>query len=247
MRTIELEKENKKNSQQIHDEKTERNGKESIMPFKRMWGAIAVITLGLISIVIFTFAEDPNKGYKPIKETKDEKSIVETEPKKDKQLTSKYINKELAYQQALDNNLDPAVLEHRYNKYFKELKIDRSIDFGPVRYGSVKISTKLNDKVIIHGSMQDDTMLFTSLSLTGIDLKTDKEIKDFKEITLAFFTSIANQGIEDILYISMNFNEIIKNGGEVEFIIKDIKYSLFQHKDEYGSLIQFYVSTIKNP
>lgn len=246
MKTIEFLKENKKNLQQIHDEKTERNGKES-MPLKRMWGAIAVIALGLISMVMFTFAEDPNKGYKPIKETKDEKSIIETAPEKDKQFYSDYIDKELAYKQALDNNLDPPVLEYRYNKYFKELKIDRSMDFGPVRYGSVKISTELSGNAIIHGWMQDDTMLFTSISLIGIDLKTDKEVNEFKEITLAFFTSIANQDIEDILYKSMNFNEIIKNGGEVEFIIKDIKYSLTQHQDEYGSFIQCYVSTIKNP
>ncbi|MEC2056111.1 hypothetical protein I6J18_01805 [Peribacillus psychrosaccharolyticus] len=242
-----MEKENKKNSQQIHDEKTERNGKESIMAFKRMWGAIAVIALGLISMVMFTFAEDPNKGYKPLKDTKDEKSIVETAKEKDKQLTSKYINKELAYKQALDNNLDPAVLEHHYNNYFKELKINRSMDFGPVRYGSVSISTELSDNVTIYGSMQDDTMLFTILNLIGFDLHTDKEINDFKEITLAFFTSIANQDIKDILYKSMNFNEIIKNGGEVEFIIKDIKYSLTKHKDESGSFITFHVSTIKNP
>lgn len=246
MRTIELEKENKKNSQQIHDQKTERNGKESIMPVKRMWGAIAVIAMGIISMVMFTFAEDPNKDNKHVQETKDEKSIVETAPEKDKQLTSKYINKELAYKQALDSTLDPAVLEHRYNNYFKELKINRSMDFGPVRYGSVSISTELSDNVTIHGSMQDDTMLFTSLNLIGFDLHTDKEINEFKEITLALFTSIANQDIKDILYKSMNFNEIIKNGGEVEYIIKDVTYSLTKHKDESGSLIQFYVSTIKN-
>lgn len=44
----------------------------------------------------------------------------------------------------------------------------------------------------------------------------------------------------------MNFNEIIKNGGEVEFIIKANKYRLTHHKDEDDSFIQFYVSTIKN-
>lgn len=60
-------------------------------------------------MVMFTFAEDPNKGYEPLQETKDEKSIIETEPEKDKQFYSDYIDKELAYQQALDNNLDPAV------------------------------------------------------------------------------------------------------------------------------------------
>lgn len=211
-----------------------------------MWGVIAVIALGLFSMIMFTFAEDPNKDNEPLQETKDEKSIIETKPEKDKQFYSDYIDKELAYKQALDNNLDPSVLEHRYNKYFKELKIDRSMDFGSVRYGSVKISTELSDHVTIYGSMQNDTMLFTDFNLIGFDLHTDKEINEFKEITLAFFTSIANQDIEDILYKSMNFNEIIKNGGEAEFIIKDIKYSLFQHEDEYGSFIQFFASTIKN-
>lgn len=61
------------------------------------------------------------------------------------------------------------------------------MDFGPVRYGSVKISTELSDNVKIYGSMQEDTMLFTSLRLIGFDLHTDKEINEFKEITLAFF------------------------------------------------------------
>lgn len=217
-----------------------------------MWSAIAVIALGLFGIVMYSFAEDPNKNYEPKQETKQEtkkeKLPVETTQVKDKQHYSNYIDKELSANHYIGDNLDPSVFEYTYNKYFSDLKIDRSIDFGPVRYGSVSVSADLSDKIFIKGSMLSDSMMFTELYLYGFGLKTDKEINEFKEITLAVFTSVANQDVKDSLYKTMNFNEKIKNGGEVELIMGDIKYVLSQSKLDDGSLlITFLVSNIKNP
>ena len=217
------------------------------MQFKLTWGAIAVLALGLFGIVIYTFTGDVSK-----QETKNEKSIIETQQEKERKFYSDYIENDMVeFEQPLYANFDPAMLEYRYNKYFKDLNIDRSMHFGKVDFNTEEVSTNLNDKISIYGSLGSEMTDFTHLNLIGAEITTDKEIEEFKEIALAFFTSAANQKIsvesrKDILYKTMNFEDILKNGGQTEFIIEDIKYILLQEQLSEGLSIQLIVTNNNN-
>ncbi|MGG3943208.1 hypothetical protein ABEV54_17435 [Peribacillus psychrosaccharolyticus] len=222
------------------------------MQVKLTWAVIAVIALGLFGIVMFTFAEDRSNEYEPMQETKNEKSIIETQQEKERKFYSDYIEKDIVeYEQPLYVNFDPAVLEYRYNKYFKDLNIDRSMHFGEVGFNAEEISTNLSDKISIYGSLGSEMNAFTHLSLIGAEITTDKEIEEFKEVALAFFTAVANQKLsverrKDILYKTMNFEDILKNGGQTEFFIEDIKYNLLQEQQSEGLFIELIVSNNKN-
>lgn len=91
------------------------------------------------------------------------------------------------------------MLEYRYNKYFSELKIDRSIDFGTIKKRSVETSTDITDKISIYGVLNADTMKFTKVDLTGFGLTTHKELDDYREVALAFFRVIADEDIIGLL------------------------------------------------
>lgn len=222
------------------------------MQVKLTWAVIAVIALGLCGIVMYTFAEDPSNEYESKQETKNEKSIIETQQEKDREFYSDYIEKDIVeYEQPLYVNFDPTVLEYRYNKYFKDLKVERSMHFGEVNFDTVNISTKLSDKISIFGSLGSEMNAFTRLNLIGAKITTDKEIEEFKEIAIAFFTSVANQKLsverrKEILYKAMNFEDILKNGGQTEFFIEDIKYNLLQEQQSEGLFIELIVSNNKN-
>ena len=217
-----------------------------------MWGAISVIALGLLTIVVYSFTNDSNKREESKEEIKQEvkeeaKLPVETTPVKDKQHYSDYIDKDLMPNHLLGNSLDPYSFEFRFNKYFKDLNIDRSIDFGQVRVGSVRTNTSIGENIFVHASMHQDNMMLTGLSLTGFELETKEDFKEFKEVTLAFLASSAGKDRAYDFYKQLKFDDIVKNGGNSEFIVGDIKYVLANNIDDGGILIQLFITNIKNP
>lgn len=218
------------------------------MQTKTMWGAIAIIALGLFFIIGSTFKEDSanNERYEKAKE--EEQKIVKAEQEKEKarQKYKEQADKAIAKTHIIDDSLDPTTLAYRYNKYLKGLKIEHSISFGDNSYDAKAYP---NDKIVMGGTLSPNSRQFTKLYLAGLDLTTDKDIDEFKDIASAFFTSVTNQDIpikdrEEILLRKLDLGNIMKNGGETEFQIGDIKYTLDCDKD---SLVRIDVVNVKNP
>ncbi|MEC2056134.1 hypothetical protein I6J18_01690 [Peribacillus psychrosaccharolyticus] len=216
------------------------------MQAKTMWGAIAVIALGLFFIIGSTFIEDSANSERYEKAKEKEQSIVKAEQEKEKarQRHKKQIDKATTKTHIIDDSLDPTVLAYRYNKYFKGLKIDHSISFGDSSYDARAFP---NDKIVIGGTLSPNSRKFSKLYLAGLNLTEDKEINEFKNIALAFFTSVFNQDIpikdrEGILNIHLD--KVMKNGGETMFQTGKIEYRFLNIKD---SVIRIDVTNIKNP
>lgn len=215
-----------------------------------MWVAIAVIALGLFSIVGSTFIEDLGNSARFEEANEKEKSIIEAEQEKQKvrQRNIERIKESTTDTHTIDDLLDPSVLAYRYNKYFKDLKIDRSIKFDNENIRMVKSSAFPNDKTVIFGSMASNTGAFATVALKGLDLQTDKDMAEFKEIALGFFISVASKDLsnkdkEEILYKELELDNIIKNGGKKEYYIEDIKFTL----NNEDSIIGLSVANVKNP
>lgn len=215
------------------------------MQGKLKWGAIAVIALGLFFIIGSTFIEDSANSERYEKAKEKEQSLIKAEQEKEKarEKYKKQVDKAITETHIIDDSLDPTVLEYRYNKYFEGLKIDRSISFGNSSYDATAYPT---DKTVIGGTLSPKSNKFSKLYLAGLDLTEDKEIDEFKNIALAFFTSVLNQGIpiktrEDILNIHLD--KVIKNVGETEFQTGKIKFK-FTHTD--NAVIRIDVTHSKN-
>lgn len=213
---------------------------------KLKWGAIAVIALGLFFIIGSTFIEDSANSERYEKAKEKEQSLIKAEHEKEKvrEKYKKQVDKAITETHIIDDSLDPTVLSYRYNKYFKGLKIDHSISFGDSSYDARAFP---NEKIVIGGTLSSNSRKFSKLYLAGLDLTEDKEINEFKNIALAFFTSVANQDIpikdrEDIL--NMNLDKVIKNGGETMFQIGQIEYRFLNSGD---SVLRIDVTNSKNP
>lgn len=216
------------------------------MQGKLKWGAIAVIALGLFFIIGSTFIEDSANSERYEKAKEKEQSLIKAEQEKEKarQKYKEQSDKAIAKTHIIDDSLDPTVLAYRYNKYFKGLKIDHSISFGDSSYDATAFP---NDKIVISGTLSPNSRKFSKIYLAGLNLTEDKEINEFKNIALAFFTSVANQDIplrdrEDILNIHLD--KVMKNDGETEFQMGQIKYRFFSIED---SEIRIDISNSKNP
>lgn len=92
------------------------------MQVKLLWVTIAVIALGLFSIVGSTFIEDSGNSARFEETNKKEKSIIEAEQLKQKvrQRNIERIKESTTDTHTIDDLLDPSVLAYRYNKYFKK-------------------------------------------------------------------------------------------------------------------------------
>lgn len=197
------------------------------MQLKLMWGAIAVIVIGLFSVVASTYKED-SRNITEIKQDENKSSIIEAAKEKDKKLIPVLVDTANEIH-SLDNNLVSDVFAYRYNSFFETMEINGSVEFseGSLPYD---IFAKVGDKITISGVTHPDTLSLTKISLLGDDLKSADEIENFKNILFAFYISVVDQDltpkeIDDIFYDELKCEKIIQNGGEAEALVGEIKYN----------------------
>lgn len=214
------------------------------MQLKLMWGAIAVIVIGLFSVVASTYKED-SRNITETKQVENKSSIIEAAKEKDKKLIPVLVDTANEIH-SLDNNLVPDVFAYRYNSFFETTEINGSVEFseGSLPYD---IFAKVGDKITISGVTHPDTLSLTKISLLGDDLKSADEIENFKNILFAFYISVVDQDltpneIDDIFYDELKCEKIIQNGGESEALVGEIKYNFSNE----GSEMSLRVTNINN-
>lgn len=211
------------------------------MQVKLIWCAIAVMAIGLFSLVASTYKEDSRN----ITEITNKHSIIETAKEKDKKLIPVTVDTSNDIR-TLDTNLVPDVFVYRYNSFFETMELDGSVEFSE---GSLpnQIFAKAGDKITINGDTHPDTLSITSISLLGVDLKRADEIENFKNILFAFFISVMDQELapketDDIFYNKLECEKIIQKGGETEALVGEIRYN-FSNK---GNEMSLRVTNINN-
>lgn len=214
------------------------------MQLKLMWCSIAVIAIGLFSVVASTYKED-SRNITEIKQDENKSSIIEAAKEKDKKLIPVVVDTTNEIH-SLDNNLDPNVFAYRYNSFFETMEIKGSVEFSKSSLPD-EFFAKVGDKITINGVTHPDTLSITNIRLLGVDLKSADEIENFKNILFAFYISVVDQDltpneIDDIFYDELKCEKIIQNGGESEALVGEIKYNFSNE----GSEMSFKVTNINN-
>ena len=214
------------------------------MQLKLMWCSIAVIAIGLFSVVASTYKED-SRNITEFKQDENKSSIIEAAKEKDKKLIPVVVDTTNDIH-SLDHNLDPNVFAYRYNSFFETMEINGSVEFSKSSLPD-EIFAKVGDKITINGVTHPDTLSITSISLLGVDLKSADEIENFKNILFAFYISVVDQDltpneIDDIFYDELKCEKIIQNGGKSEALVGEIKYNFSNE----GSEMSFKVTNINN-
>lgn len=214
------------------------------MQLKLMWCSIAVIAIGLFSVVASTYKED-SRNITEIKQDENKSSIIEAAKEKDKKLIPVVVDTTNEIH-SLDNNLDLNVFAYRYNSFFETMEIKGSVEFSKSSLPD-EFFAKVGDKITINGVTHPDTLSITNIRLLGVDLKSADEIENFKNILFAFYISVVDQDltpneIDDIFYDELKCEKIIQNGGESEALVGEIKYNFSNE----GSEMSFKVTNINN-
>ncbi|MEC2055969.1 hypothetical protein I6J18_02535 [Peribacillus psychrosaccharolyticus] len=204
------------------------------MQLKLMWCTIAVIVIGLFSVVASTYKED-SRNITEIKQDENKRSIIEAAKEKDKKLIPVVVDPANEIH-SLDNNLVPDVFAYRYNSFFETMEINGSVDFSEGALPD-EIFAKVGDKITINGVTHPDTLSITNIRLLGVDLKSADEIENFKNILFAFFISVVDQNltpkeIDEIFYDELECEKIIQNGGGSEALVGEIKYNFSNEESE---------------